>query len=142
MERTLAEAIASRVLARANCIADAANYAADAPMRATRLEWMRRHKEEGDALARDMLPSGSGFDNGSHIDWERSTGDRLVFTTAFHHMNDAGFYDGWTEHSVTVRASLTLGLVVTVSGRDRNGIKDYIAEAFALALRETVPGGR
>ena len=142
MERTLAEAIASRVLARRDCIADAANYTADSPMRATRLEWVRRHKEEGDALARECLPSGSGFDNGSAIDWERSNADRLVFTTAFHHMDDAGFYDGWTEHSVTVRASLALGLVVTVSGRDRNGVKDYIAESFALALRKTVPAGR
>lgn len=135
MERTLSEALASRVLARINCINDCER----SPHLA---DWIRRHKEEADTLARDCLPSGSGFDSGTRIDWERSNADRLVLVTDFHHMDEHGCYDGWTCHSVTVRASLALGLVLTVSGRDRNGIKDHIAETFALALRATVPDGR
>lgn len=137
MERTLAEALASRVLARSNCIAQNASHA-----NPHALDWTRKHKEEADTLARDMLPSGSGFDNGSRIDWQQSNADRLVFTTSYHHMSEAGFYDGWTDHVITVRASLALGLLVRVSGKDRNGIREYIADAFADALRATVPAGR
>lgn len=130
MTDTVLKAIASRVVAVANCKANSNAY------------WYAQHMSAANDLARDSLPSGSGLDNGTRIDWDRSNADRLVFRTAYHHMDDNGFYDGWTEHSVTVRASLALGFTLSVSGRDRNGIKDYIAETFALALSETVPEGR
>lgn len=136
MQRTIAEYLASRVLARSNCIAQNAQHP-----NPHALDWTRRHKEEAETVARDYLPSGSGFDNGTRIDWEKSNADRLVLLTSFHHMNESGFYDGWTDHAVTVRASLSLGLLISVSGRDRNGIKDLIADTFAHALRATLPEG-
>lgn len=75
-------------------------------------------------------PSGSGFDVGTQIDMESSTGERLIFTTAYHHMSEHGYYQTWTEHRVTVRPSLVHGFTVTVNGPNRNGIKDYIAVTF------------
>ena len=137
MNRTIAESIASRIVARSNCLAQNASHP-----NPHALDWTRRHKEEADTLARDFLPSGSGFDDGTRIDWDKSNADRLVLLTSFHHMTDGGFYDGWTDHAVTVRASLSLGLLVSVSGKDRNGIKDYIAECFTVALRGALPEGR
>lgn len=98
-------------------------------------EWAPRWRERLAKLERE-LPSGSGFDNGTRIDYDRSTGDKFVLTTAFHHMNDAGFYDGWTEHTVTIRPSFISRFTVEVSGRNRNGIKDFIADSFASALRD------
>jgi len=94
--------------------------------------WRERHTEELEAFVRDGAPSGGGFDCGTRIDLdsERSNARRLVFTTAFHHLDEHGSYDGWTEHIVTVRANLALGFELTVSGRNRNGIKDYIADMF------------
>lgn len=53
-----------------------------------------------------MMPSGSGFDAGTRLDEDKTNDSRLVFTTAFHHMDEHGTYAGWTEHTVTVRASL------------------------------------
>ncbi len=96
-------------------------------------EWLARHTER---LARQLehMPNGNGFDSGTQLDTVRSTPERLVFTTAFHHMDENGCYDGWTDHTVTVRASLLCGLQLTIWGRDRNGIKDYIHEAFVQAL--------
>ena len=49
-------------------------------------------------------------------------------------MNEHGFYAGWTKHMVTVRPSLAFGLDVRIGGRDRNAIKDYLAEVFLHAL--------
>lgn len=94
-----------------------------------------------DALAKldelqSLLPSGSGFDAGTQIDLERSTPEKIVFNTSFHHMDEAGFYSGWTEHDVTVLPSFVHGLDIRVSGRDRNGIKDYIAEAMHHVLTQ------
>jgi hypothetical protein len=80
-----------------------------------------------------QLPRGSGFDAGSRFLPEDSTQSRLVFETAFHHMDDAGMYDGWTNHQIIVNPSFD-GFDIRVTGRDRNGIKDRIAECFYYAL--------
>ena len=76
------------------------------------------------------LPQGAGFDNGTEIDLERSTDKKLVFHTAFHHMNDAGYYTCWTEHTVTVTPAFLGGFDLKVSGRNTRDIKDYIADTF------------
>jgi hypothetical protein len=80
------------------------------------------------------MPHGSGFDNGTELDTKTSAREKLIFATSFHHMDDNGSYDGWTEHTVTVRPSLVHGFGLTVSGRNVRGIKDHIAEAFESAL--------
>lgn len=122
MSRRLAYAIASLATAIRNC------------ERAGNKEWESRHREKLESLVREYMPSGSGFDSGTTIDLDRTGGERITFNTAFHHMNDAGMYNGWTQHVVTVRPHFIGGLQVKVSGPDRNGIKDYIAESFELAL--------
>ena len=96
-------------------------------------EWREKHRDALAAIMRDYLPHGSGFDAGTDLD-DSSAPDRVRFITSFHHMNDAGMYDGWTEHTVTMRPSLVHGFVLDVSGRDRNGIKDYILDTFYAAL--------
>lgn len=86
----------------------------------------------------EHLPSGSGFDCGTKLD-DSSTTNKLVFTTACHHMNDAGMYDGWTNHTVTVRPSLGHGFTLSISGKDRNGIKELMHEYFHNDLSNEVP---
>jgi hypothetical protein len=90
-------------------------------------------------LAKECLPSGSGFDAGTTIDLDRSTVHRLVFRTSFHHMDESGFYDGWTEHVVRVRPTFDGGFDITISGRDRNRIKEYIHDSIHAALCAAVP---
>ena len=85
----------------------------------------------------EQLPHGSGFNAGTIFDVEASKPDKLVFRTSFHHMNDGGFYDGWTEHVVTVVPAFNgNGFDIRVSGRNRNAIKDYIADQFHDILSE------
>ena len=80
----------------------------------------------------DALPSGSGFDAGTRI--EKTSDFSIVFVTEYHHMNEIGCYDGWTKHTVKVSASLIGSFTVTVSGSNRNGIKEYIAEVFGECM--------
>ena len=83
------------------------------------------------------LPRGSGFNSGSYLDVTASTQTRLVFVTAFHHMDDCGMYDGWTQHSVIVTPTFD-GFSVRVTGRNKHDIKDYIAECFHCVLSDYV----
>lgn len=99
-------------------------------------EWADKHEENILAICKNELPSGSGINCGTKIDLDKSTGDKLVFNMSFHHMNDGGYYDGWTEHVVTVKPSLQFDIELSISGRDRNQIKEYLYETYRLALTE------
>lgn len=120
--RKLYQAIASRVQAMDNC-ANGKNP-----------EWFEKHGDAIDALVKEYMPSGSGIDNGVTFDNVRSTPERLVFNTAYHHMNEGGMYDGWTDHSVIVTPSLASGYNMRITGRDRNDIKEYLHDVFSVAL--------
>ena len=98
--------------------------------------WRDRSEETMEKISRNLLPSGAGIDSGTTIDLDKSTEDKLVLHTSYHHMNDGGYYDGWTEHTITVRPSLTSDFNLSISGRNRNEIKDYLADVFNQVLRE------
>jgi hypothetical protein len=92
-----------------------------------------------DQLVGERLPSGSGFDAGTRLYIDNAKPDCYVFKCDFHHMNDGGYYDGWSEHDVVVTPSMEWGFNLRITGRDRNGIKDYIGECFQAALNEEMP---
>lgn len=98
-------------------------------------EWLDKHSDMVATLVKQYLPSGSGFDSGTDLDFDESKGGtRLVFNTSYHHMDDNGMYDGWTDHTVTIKPDLALNFSLSVGGRNKRDIKDYIAEAFHCAL--------
>ncbi|HNC58654.1 MAG TPA: hypothetical protein PLP33_24725 [Leptospiraceae bacterium] len=100
------------------------------------LDWKTRNAEMAQ-LAIDKLmetaPSGSGIDNGTKLRVD-STSEKIKFHVDFHHMDNGGYYDGWTEHIVTVSPSLHYGAKLTISGKNRNEIKDYLHEVFETWL--------
>lgn len=102
-------------------------------------DWAARWRERIARIEREILPSGSGIDSGTRIDAARSGFRRIVLETSFHHMNEGGYYDGWTEHRITCDAAFHLGTLIRVSGRDRNGIKEYLAELFDDVLAQQFP---
>lgn len=106
--------------------------------RSSNAEWKEKHSDRINELVKEHMPSGSGFDNGTELDWDRSTDEKLVFNTSFHHMDEHGYYDGWTEHTVIVTPSLSWGLSLRITGRDRNDIKEMIHEQFSYALTTLV----
>lgn len=83
----------------------------------------------------DLLPSGSGIDSGTKLVSASDT--KIVLECSFHHMNDSGYYDGWTEHRITIRPTFD-GMDVSISGRNRNDIKEYLHEVYSLALSERI----
>ena len=96
--------------------------------------WFDKHSQALEYIERNLLPSGSGIDSGTTIDLDASHGDKLVLKTSYHHMNDGGYYDGWTEHLIVVRPSLIHTIDIRIGGRDRNEIKDYIHGVFHSTL--------
>lgn len=101
-------------------------------------EWAAKWTSKIDGLVSDFMPSGSGIDCGTKFDWDASNPEKIVFSFSFHHMNDGGHYDGWTEHLLVVRPSLAFGLEMKITGRDRNGIKEYLHDVFHSALTDEI----
>ena len=52
-------------------------------------------------------------------------------------MNENGFYTEWTEHRLRVKPGFT-GPILTISGKNKDDIKDYLHDVFYVALTETL----
>lgn len=138
--RYLYSELASAVQARRTNINDLATIDRGITLPRSRdlcVEWRDRWESTIESLVRDHMPSGSGFDSGTTLDMDASHAEKLVFHTSFHHMHDGGYYDGWTEHTITVTPSFQ-GINLRVGGRNRNNIKDYIHETFSFALGRVI----
>lgn len=92
-------------------------------------EWEEKHRENIEEMLKN-LPSGSGLDNGVKFDWDNSTANKLIFSFGFHHLNEGGFYDGWTQHKLTLKPAFIHGYEMKISGPDRNWVKDYLSDLF------------
>ena len=131
MTRKVYQHIASALQAMRTCQAKAANDANAA-------EWADRHETTIKQLIKRYLPSGSGIDCGTLLDFTNSKPNRLVLIAPFHHMNVHGYYDGWTDHTVIVTPDLAFGFDLKITGRDRNDIKEYLADTFHHGLSADV----
>lgn len=92
--------------------------------------WVEKWNSQIRSLV-SLLPSGSGIDAGTTV--ADITDDRIVMHCSFHHMNDQGVYDGWTEHTIRVTPGWG-GITVKVSGSNRNEILDHLHEVYHTAL--------
>lgn len=126
MKRKLYKALASTIQARLNCI-EAGNT-----------EWRDEHEERLQEY-QEMLPSGSGFDSGTTIDLDASTGEKIVLNTGFHHMDDSGMYCGWSYHKIVVTPSLVFDFDLQITGRNIRDIKEYLYDMFHTALSAEEP---
>lgn len=126
MQTSVVREIASRIIAIQNC------------RKSGNTEWEYKHTQFLHYIEKNLLPSGSGIDSGTKIDIDRSQPNRLILSTSYHHMNDDGCYDGWTNHDIVVTASLAFGFDVTVRGPNRNAIKDYLSELFHSDLQREI----
>lgn len=101
-------------------------------------EWYNRHSEELEKVLKNALPQGSGFDSGCELLDELCNENKLVFSADFHHMTEHGYYDGWSEHKVIATPSFIGGFTLRITGKNRNGIKEYIADVFHEILDKDV----
>lgn len=91
-------------------------------------DWAPKHAQTITDLLQE-LPSGSGIDCGMQFDWDASKPQRLVFTFSFHHMDEHGSYDGWTDHELIITPAF-FGFELKITGKDRNNVKDYLYSLF------------
>jgi hypothetical protein len=66
-------------------------------------EALQFYKQKGNSCSIDrvgqlesFLPRGSGIDSGTKIDLYKSEPDKIVLTFDYHHMDEHGYYDGWS----------------------------------------------
>lgn len=99
-------------------------------------EWISKHNDTIDRMNK-LLPSGSGFDEGCQIVREAVRGkESFVIKAPYHHMDENGFYRGWTDYKIRVCPSFIGGFSVRVTGKNYNGAKEYITELFCSVLQE------
>lgn len=101
-------------------------------------EWRDRHEQKLQWIAKNLMPSGSGWDLGTKLDLDKSDDDKLVFYGEWHHMNSNGFYTNWTAHRIIVTPSFVSDIDVEITGRNQNQIKDVIHDLFYWTLKEVV----
>ena len=135
--KTYAQAVASVVQAMRNCQTRIDFATSDSEVEWART-WYDRHEQVLEFLMTEA-PSGSGFNSGTRIVIEQSSDAKLAFYTSFHHMSEHGYYTGVTDHKVLARASFVYGTEITVSGRNHNDIKPYIADVFSCWLDMEAP---
>lgn len=88
------------------------------------------HAETIDEMLQ-ILPHGSGIDSGIKLLKDECNNDKIVFSFGFHHMNENGYYDGWTEHRLIITPSLIHGYQMKITGKDMNQIKEYLYDLFS-----------
>ena len=109
---------------------------------ANNTEWQSRHEETIQQIIKSTAPSGGGIDCGTVIDLDKSKPDKLVLICEFHHMDENGFYDGWTRHNIIVTPALGFDFDLRMTGCNRNQIKDYLTDIYSDWLNETLVHGR
>lgn len=97
-------------------------------------EWAARHKASLTQLCA-LLPSGSGVDDGTTT--VELTAGSATFACGFHHMDEHGRYDGWTQHTITVRPDWC-GPLVAVVGENRDDINEHLHSIYEDSLTTPV----
>jgi len=115
--------IATAIVAYKNCV------------QSDNLDWKEYWETAIERIGK-TLPSGSGFDSGSSIDLDASNKNKIVIVTSFHHMDENGYYDQWTDHTVIVRPDLISDFDLRITGRNYRDIKEYMYQVFESDLRE------
>ena len=93
-------------------------------------EWRVNHTQKILDICLNNLPSGSGVDGGTKFDFDDSKENKLVLFCSFHHMNENGMYDGWTDHQIVITPDLAFGFNLRITGQNRNDIKEYLYDLF------------
>lgn len=102
-------------------IAQQVGYYHDSKVSAHRSEDQHKHEYALESLMRHM-PSGSGIDSGTKLLLEDSSKDKLVFRVDYHHMDQNGFYCGWSSRLITITPSLISDYNMEFSEEDYSGV--------------------
>ena len=97
-------------------------------------EWEEKHYEKLIEYINE-LPHGSGIDGQATIDLEKSNVNKLIIHTAYHYMDENGYYGGWYSYKIIVTPSLQNDFDLNIVGKDTpNMAKEYLYEVFQEAF--------
>lgn len=116
METINIKSLSSWIQARKNCLTSG------------NTEWYNKWDDRINEECK-KLPSGSGIDAGMKLLTDDCTDKKIIFSFGYHHMNENGFYDGWTEHRLIITPAFG-DLDLRITGRDRYNTKDYLYDLF------------
>ena len=99
------------------------------------------HFEHARRIRKDLLPWGNGIED-EPVDLDKLfssiKANTLRLDISYHHMTEHGYYDGYTYHAIRVHPGWN-GINITISGPDRNGVKDYLHDTFHYVLTQECP---
>lgn len=101
-------------------------------------EWLEKHKDTLHDIEENTLPHGGGIDSGCKINVEKSNENKIVIDVPYHCMDENGFYGGWRDYQIVIKANLAFDFTVDIKGRDYNGLKDYLVDIFHHVMNEEV----
>jgi hypothetical protein len=105
-------------------------------IKTTNFEWLNKWTDHLELLNKS-LPSGSGIDAGCKIDIQNSKEDKIIISFSYHHLNENGYYDGWTDHKLILRPTFD-EFSMKITGKDKNQVKDYLYDVFYFALNKEI----
>jgi len=125
MKNQVYKEIAHKVTAMNNCI------------KSGNKEWEDKHYDRLIDI-QGLLPSGSGIDAGTSVNYDHSTSDKIVLDSAYHRMDENGYYDRWIDFKVTVKPSLQFDFDIKITGSfgKHQDLKDYLYDIFDNSLRQ------
>ena len=94
-----------------------------------------------ETLVKAWMPSGSGIDCGTKLDFEKSTPIKLVFTFDYHHMNEHGYYYAWSSHKLIVTPTFDdfdlkiIGQHPSKQKHNTDWFHDYLYNTYRHALQ-------
>jgi len=97
-------------------------------------EWLDKHEECLFEIEKNLLPSGSGFDSGTKVVVVSDQKEEIRLESAFHSMDENGFYCGWTHFEVVVKPSLAFEITLKLKKvvHDNKECKEMFDKEFVL----------
>ena len=101
---------------------------------------IENYENEINNIMKNVLPHGSGIDNGCSFNFEKSRNNRLVINSAYHCMNENGYYDGWVDFIVVLTPSLEMDYELQIKGNfgKYSHVKDYLYQIFGDSFDQEV----
>lgn len=124
----LYQKIASLVIARKNCLNKPHEDSSD---------WWLKHENAINLICTNQLPSGSGFNWGTQLVFERSNANRLLFQSKYQCMDEYGYYDGVIYFFIDVKPSLAFGFDIIIRCADKESYKLYSTYALKEYFHDT-----